>query len=371
MNKKKALHKIGYFLYLFVVLFALLEIVLRIYNPFPFRIKANKIVLTANKKYIVDNETIPVIDRHIINTKNSLGFRGPEKPLVLDSMLSIITIGGSTTECQYLNDNKTWSADLNLQLKYSFKNIWLNNAGLAGHSTFGHLVLLKDYIVKLHPKVILFLIGCNDINRDDLNESDKANMTGYYKTIFTFFTKNSEVCSLIENIFRARTAVTKNMSDTYINLSERKSDTISFLENFIAAKLAAQPKYLVGYRSRLTEIIQVCRANNILPVLITQPSLFGIGKDDVTGVNLENFRLEKDQNGKLFWQIQELYNDVTRDLANKNNLLLIDLAHKMPKSTKYFYDIVHFTNEGAQKVSDIINSDLKDYFLKHFSQYKK
>jgi lysophospholipase L1-like esterase len=32
----------------------------------------------------------------------------------------------------------------------------------------------------------------------------------------------------------------------------------------------------------------------------------------------------------------------------------IDLARSTPKSSRYFTDYVHFTNEGAQEVADII-----------------
>ena len=44
-----------------------------------------------------------------------------------------------------------------------FKGLWLNNAGLSGNSTFGHYILMQDYLVKLKPKVVIFLVGINDL----------------------------------------------------------------------------------------------------------------------------------------------------------------------------------------------------------------
>jgi len=35
-------------------------------------------------------------------------------------------------------------------------------------------------------------------------------------------------------------------------------------------------------------------------------------------------------------------------------VFLIDLAHKMPKSSAYFYDFIHFTEEGAEMVAEIM-----------------
>ena len=47
-----------------------------------------------------------------------------------------------------------------------YPNVWVNNAGLTGHSTIGHITLLKEHVVKIHPKVIVFLIGINDIGTE-------------------------------------------------------------------------------------------------------------------------------------------------------------------------------------------------------------
>ena len=63
--------------------------------------------------------------------------------------------------------------------------------------------------------------------------------------------------------------------------------------------------------------------------------------------------------GKAYWEKLEIYNDVTRNLAKKENVLLIDLARKMPKSTSLFYDCVHYTNAGAEVVSQILYDGLK------------
>ena len=44
------------------------------------------------------------------------------------------------------------------------------------------------------------------------------------------------------------------------------------------------------------------------------------------------------------------YNDVLRALAAEENTLLIDLARQLPKDSRYFYDTLHFTNEGAKRL---------------------
>src|ERR1700744_4755728 len=73
--------RLGYIIYLFVAVFLLLEVALRIYNPFHLRLKGDKIILPVNQKLIITNHINPKLDSVIVDTRNSLGFRGPELPL--------------------------------------------------------------------------------------------------------------------------------------------------------------------------------------------------------------------------------------------------------------------------------------------------
>jgi hypothetical protein len=50
---------------------------------------------------------------------------------------------------------------------------------------------------------------------------------------------------------------------------------------------------------------------------------------------------------------------------------LIDLAKVMPKSSKYYYDVHHYDNEGAQKVAGIIYKELSPFMAIRFKEYKK
>ncbi|MBS1567073.1 MAG: hypothetical protein JST39_22010, partial [Bacteroidetes bacterium] len=63
-------------------------------------------------------------------------------------------------------------------------------------------------------------------------------------------------------------------------------------------------------------------------------------------------------NGKCLWEVLEMYNNVVRQVCRKEKTTLIDLAAKMPKSSSYYYDHSHFTNQGAQKVAEIVAADL-------------
>lgn len=174
-----------------VVALLLCEIVLRIYNPFATYTRHGKLVLPANQKTVFENKWISQLDKKINYSRNSLGFRGTEPVDSIHKLNSIITIGGSTTECRFLSDSTTWPFLLGEHLKDSIPNLWLNNAGIDGHSTFGHLLLLKEYVLKLKPKYVLFLTGVNDVETEqpvsfDLMNENKINFTsakGFTKSL--------------------------------------------------------------------------------------------------------------------------------------------------------------------------------------------
>jgi len=366
---KKILKKVFYVLYLFIVVALVLEVILRIYNPFPTGIKGEKIVLRINTRYEIENNDIPVLENRIIHSKNSMGFRGPEMPRDWRNWVTVFTVGGSTTECTYLNDGKTWTDGLKNRIDSSLNNVWFNNAGLAGHSTFGHIILMNDYLVRLNPSIILMMTGVNDMGRNDLTESDKYSMKGTYGSFASFFTKNSELVNLFANLLRAKRAKTNRLNDVWLDL--KKYDSLIVSETEMQAKLKEhQTKYLPGYSERLDSIVGICEQQKIQLVLVTQPALFGKGIDSLTRTDLEKYKLFKDANGLAWWKTLELYNDVTRSIAAKNNILLIDLAVQLPKSSRYFYDMIHFTEEGAAKVSEIINKELMGYIIRMYPSHK-
>ncbi|HEY9072617.1 MAG TPA: hypothetical protein VIN67_00670, partial [Desulfobaccales bacterium] len=76
-------------------------------------------------------------------------------------------------------------------------------------------------------------------------------------------------------------------------------------------------------------------------------------------------------NGAVGWQILELYNDVTRRVGAEKGLLVIDEAREMPKSSRYYYDLMHFSNLGAAKFADIAARHLSPYLAQKFSAFAK
>lgn len=339
-----------------MVAFILLEIILRIWTPIPFRVKGNTIILPANQKTVMKNKWIQKLDSNIYYSRNSIGLRGDEPPKDLSTRLSIITIGGSTTECRFLSDSCTWPEVMKRQLQDRFPSIWVNNAGLDGHSTFGHLAMLKDHVLKLKPKFVLFLAGANDVEtyrKGDMDIDDMSNITFRNPKLFLKSLANkSEVLSLVKNFYRYYVAYKKGLVHKEINFKQLHSILITDGEQ--AKILASQKPFLDGYKQRLQTLITTSLSANIQPILITQPTLKGDFTDSATGIAMGNLQTVQGYNAKVDAKVLELYNDVCRQIAASNKIGLIDLAKEMPKNSIYYYDFLHFTNAGAMKAGNII-----------------
>ncbi len=348
-----------------IIALGLLELFLRWAQPIPSRIKGDKIVLPHNRLYQLENPSNVGLDSVVIHRKNALGFRGPAVPGYWEESLSLITIGGSTTECFLLADDQDWPALLGEKLKPQFPSMWVNNAGLDGHSTFGHQLLLSDYVLPLKPDMVLFLVGANEVGRKDLDQFDKAqlkdNLPAWKRILY-----HSEIANLVLNIQRSAKAKKLDLDHQYLDitqLSHRETDSMA-----VAQIIAGDSTTLTNYQKRLQAIGDSCVAYGVRPVFATQPTLLGEGIDPDTGVNLASIEWQ-DMNGASYWMRLEAYNQVLRETAAQNDWLLIDLADLLPKRSAYFYDAIHFNNAGSEAVSKIIAEKLAPYLASHADSF--
>ncbi len=345
------------------VLIALIicEIILHFYNPLPFAVAKGKLVLPANQQTIFKNTWIKKLDSSIYYSRNSLGFRGPEPTDSVHKLLSIICIGGSTTECRYISDSLTWPYQLSQQLKDSFPSMWLNNAGVDGHSTFGHLLLLKEYITRIKPKYVTFLIGANDVETDkplqfDLMNEKKINFLSA-KSFFKSLANKTALGSAFFQFYAIRGAYKKGLIHKDVNFSTLKDTVLS--DQNTTAILQKQAVYLTQYRQRITAMIAICKASNAQPILITQPSMFGNYIDSNTMVYMGSKIIPDTDpvtNAVVMDKVLDKYNDVVRSFSKE--VKVIDLAALMPKNSIYYYDFMHYTNEGCSKIATIISAQL-------------
>jgi len=78
-----------------------------------------------------------------------------------------------------------------------------------------------------------------------------------------------------------------------------------------------------------------------------------------------------DKNGRFMFQAIDLYNQVTRQVAQTNGVLLIDLARELPRDSALYYDYLHYTEPGAAAVAGIVARDLDPWLTRRYPSFRK
>lgn len=358
---KKVKNTLLYILYLILIVFICLEILLRIFNPFPNRIVNNKIVLPKNQIYNLPNNNFQKLKKNSVHTKNSLGFRGSEWSNSANK-IKILTVGGSTTECFFVDDKLTWSNNLSDLLGNDFL---LNNAGLNGHSSVGHIKLLEDNIKSIKPDFIIFLIGINDLALCQ-NGTNKFDEHSKSQKALIFISEYSRLVNMIHSFYRSYQAKKMGLSDTIEwDLLKRSKEAQSGNNVDQISQNKQISDCQVEYGIRIQKLISICNQERIKPIFLTQPLLFGDAIDPITNLDLGKFKVYN-QTGKEYYADIHIFNKTLINVCNTNNVKYVDLAELLPKSSAFFYDDMHFSDMGCKKVAELLYNDLKTYWKSNY-----
>lgn len=350
-----------------------LEVALRIYNPIVYTVKGDSVVPPVNYDQTQQNAGIQGVAAQAHIHQNSLGFRGADPPADVADRLSIITVGGSTTRSDAQDDDRTWSALLGDAVAGCFERTWINNAGFDGHTSYAHIDLIRNQINKLHPKVVVLLIGANELFVADPRDAGEDSRRlvppqaliniispSWVKGYVIYLVSRLEVGNLALTLYRSFRAWKSGFTGGRLD-AETDPMPVDGEAQLVAAR-NGQPQYA----ERLKLIIRLLRDARTIPVLMTQPALGGSGRDPTTGRDLSRLDF-----GLFFNEAFEMHNDTMRRVAREEGAYLIDLARLLPKDTRYYYDAMHYTDAGAQKIAQVAAAELLPYLARELPAFKR
>lgn len=261
-----------------------------------------------------------------------------------DSVLYFI--GGSTTECYRMPEDKRFAYLVGEQLALHGQTIKSINAGVSGNNSLLSLNIVLNKIAPSKPAAIVFMHAINDLNIYIKHKSYWHVTNKYSNITLGNPTNNNWLQRWLPTSFALSKQI-KNISyDSDVPLS------INAINHQLKQAL------LDDFRRNLSLFVFTCKQFNIKPILMTQARAFGktASKKHLNGVAriLQKGDDYFDQYTSLF----DSLNQATRMVANDFNIKLIDLDKELTGDTACFYDAIHYNVHGSERVAEIVSSEL-------------
>lgn len=310
---------------------------------------------------------------------NSLGLRSDEVPV--DAKQIIYALGGSTAIELYLDQDETWSHLIQARLNEvsRYPQVWVGNMAKSSLGTL-HNLMYFDHLLPHLPKADLFinLVGVNDLQLA-LKSSYLRDMTYEQHMSWAFSHQPSHNPWERSSLWRLYKQVKEWREKSKTGLIQtHKAD------GFIAWKRCRQtapPEKIVDTLPDLTEALLTYRNN--LNTLIDRAKTYGAPMIFMTQPTLWKEKLTTEEFSRLMagglgpnneWCIQqsyyspkalalgmEMFNQTLLTICHERGAFCIDLAKAVPKDARYFYDDMHFSEEGARKVAEVAVAGILEF----------
>ena len=245
---------------------------------------------------------------------NSQGYRGPEMPVPKPKgTFRVFAIGDSNTLGWGGAGGANWPEFLGHLLRERDARFRVVNAGVYGYSSHQGLIRFRQSLVH-GPDLVLISFGSNDAQPVSVPDREftaiEVGRSGWRGKLVRF---------RLGQLF----------------LSARRSFA-SWRSSGLEARVS-----LEDYRSNLNEFVELARKHGIAVVLLTRSYLSRM-------------------RSVVRWKTSaHQYNFVTAEVAQEQDVALIDLYSHFKGREEFFADESHFTGEGHRKAAEVVLESLE------------
>ncbi len=289
---------------------------------------------------------------------NSYGIRGDE--FNKRQRYRVLTLGGSTTEFLYIDQQKSWPYILQKELtRYYGYPVWVGNIGKSGLSTKGNLLELR-HLLPQYPKVdlIIALIGFNDfqIELGGIRlANERKSQEEQEDIVFAMHPKRS-----LSGPRQNKSGIIEDEAGKwYLAARNARRNARQILD-----ELPDLSSALIQYEKNLNEIIDIAKNSSSRIIFLTQPFIWHKGLTEAEQqllwfgfANVEGVYYSVDVLNRGLMA----FNQKLMEVCQKRGIECIDIERLLPKNTSVFYDDVHFNESGCEQVAAIIY----DYLIKY------
>lgn len=283
----------------------------------------------------------------IVYSRDRYGLRGDYGE---PSDVDILTIGGSTTDQRYLSDGTTWQDELRRVLQARGRDVRVANAGVDGHTTFGHVAAYRHWfplIPNLRPAYVILYVGLNDFFINGPAIPFEGTTDGS-PTLKSRIKADSAFYRLYARAWGAWLARRAGLMHGAVDADILRYTTTPNLRGHEALARAR----FRDFERRMRTLLDLVGAGNARAICVTEPSIHyrrnSAGTIEGVEMALETIP-EGVINGVDFFHLRRWQNTIMLSACRAAGATTIDLAAAEWRGED-FYDLVHATPAGAQRV---------------------
>ena len=275
--------------------------------------------------------------------RNFYGFRDSKNEEL--GKIKYVFLGGSTGNERFLPQKLSIVGRLNSLYDKKKSTVKIVNASVDGKTSKGHINDFNFWFPKLkdfNPNYFLVYVGIND---SVLNQEEKYDLTfddNFFKNSRDYLTNNSVLIEIIKKFkwryFKSTTLKYEinKTEDLYENFLYIDYENAKKIHNLKFLKLKHKNLYK-RYKDRIAKLSKEILNKKSRIIFITQVKYNGLVDE------------------KLF-----LLNETLKEFSVKNNIDIIKLDEFFRGSKNDFYDKVHTTEQGSNKIAILIYDRLKN-----------
>jgi len=301
----------------------------------------------ARFQFDPDYTSFPGVTGGATSAINAQGVRGAAWP-ARDKALRVLCLGGSTTECLFLDDDEAWPAQLGADLSQQLQRpVWTGAAAVSEYASGQHLRFLRESPLVEEVDCVVVLVGVGDLVRTLLGLDAGAAPPPWWI--------DTRALSLVKEIWNVRL---------------RKGLVVDFDGRNYTAKrrsreFAPPPGYnipaaLDAYAARLRQLVATAQSRGVSLVLVTQPTLWD---DFLNPILQQRLALGRVTPAPRKWKQllpRNLRENIDRfnlrliAVAQESGTPLVDAATSMSGEGAYFYDDYHLSEAGCQELARLV-----------------
>ena len=316
------------------------SLILKEYNP-------NKKSILVPPDHLISNSNLPIKKQYKLNIDDNGFIKNGNNLGESNNNKSIIFFGGSTTETLYVSETNRFVSVVERKLSKKLdRNIVLYNGGVSGNNTLHSLLNLIGKGIPLNPEYVVLMHNGTDLSL--LRKSGSYWSAPVSRSIINISQNSSDG----KNIYYLIAREIKNFLApniwSFLRMKIKKKNGLQDDFKSIRDETADFENVKKMFRSALISFVNVSKAWGIKPVLMTEFSRIKFNDEYF----IKNYPYQdRDEYIEQYHQL----NNIIREVAKKEKVLIIDLARQIPSSDEFIYDVIHLNENGSLLAADIIS----------------